>query len=211
MIQVENVSKTFEKQQVLSDIDLTINEGELLCFAGPSGVGKTTLLNIVSLIERPSMGRVEIDGIYKWTPSVIQKLRREKIGYVFQNYGLIENDTVQQNLLLTSKFVLLNKNERRTAFAQALDEVGLSEMYLNRKVYGLSGGEQQRVALARLLITKPKYIFADEPTGNLDAENKEMVFQILEKFARNHHTVVYVSHDEDLIKRADRVIYLKNE
>jgi ABC-type sugar transport system ATPase subunit len=83
MIQVENVSKNFEKQQVLSDINLTVNEGELLCFAGPSGVGKTTLLNIVSLIERPSEGRVEIDGIYKWTFSVIQKLRREKLGYVF--------------------------------------------------------------------------------------------------------------------------------
>ncbi|MDR3156445.1 MAG: ABC transporter ATP-binding protein [Lactobacillales bacterium] len=211
MIQVEKVSKTFENQQVLSDFDLTINEEELLCLAGPSGVGKTTLLNIISLIERPTKGRVEIDGICKWSPSVIQKFRREKIGYVFQNYGLIENDTVQQNLLLTSKFTPLSKNERKDAFVKALDEVRLNKTYLNRKVYHLSGGEQQRVALARLLITKPKYIFADEPTGNLDTENKEVIFQILEKFVRNHHTVVYVSHDEKLIQRADRVIYLKNE
>jgi len=211
MIEAKEISKRFDENEVLSDINLTVKEGELLCLAGSSGVGKTTLLNIISLIERPTKGDVTIDGVNKWSPAVIQKIRREKIGYVFQNYGLIENDTVEQNLLITSKFVSLNKKEKIDAFVSALVQVGLSKEYLERKIYSLSGGEQQRIALARLLITKPKYIFADEPTGNLDNANKEIVFQQLEKFAKEGHTVIFVSHDEELIKRADRVIFLGND
>ncbi|MDR1473808.1 MAG: ABC transporter ATP-binding protein [Lactobacillales bacterium] len=209
MIKVKGVSKEFDKHMVISNFNLTVKEGILLCLAGPSGVGKTTLLNIISLIERPTKGSVEIDGVSKWKLSIIQKVRRLKIGYVFQNYGLIENDTAKQNLLLTSKFVALSKQRKQEAFVDALLKVGLDEGYLERKVYSLSGGEQQRLALARLFITKPKYIFADEPTGNLDHENAEIVFKQLENFAKSGHTVIYVSHNEELIKRADKVIFLE--
>jgi putative ABC transport system ATP-binding protein len=154
-------------------------------------------------------GSVEIDGVSKWKPSIIQKVRRLKIGYVFQNYGLIENDTAKQNLLLTSKFVALSKQRKQEAFVKALLKVDLDEGYLERKIYSLSGGEQQRLAIARLFITKPKYIFADEPTGNLDHENAEIVFKQLENFVKKGHTVIYVSHNEELIKQADKVVFLE--
>ncbi|MDR3157217.1 MAG: ATP-binding cassette domain-containing protein [Lactobacillales bacterium] len=209
MIELKGITKKFAGELVFENFDLTVAEGDFLCLAGPSGVGKTTMLNVMSLIERPTEGKVKIDGISKWSSSVIQKLRREKIGYVFQNYGLIENDNVEQNLLLTSKFAPFKKSKRQYVFVQALIEVGLDESYLRRKIYSLSGGEQQRVALARLLITRPKYIFADELTGNLDADNREVVFGLLERFVQQGHTVVYVSHDAALIERGKRVVRLE--
>lgn len=208
MIELKGITKKFADELIFENFDLTVIEGDFLCLAGPSGVGKTTMLNIMSLVERPTSGSVIIDNVSKWNLSNVQRMRREKIGYVFQNYGLIENDIVEQNLLLTSKFASLKKSKRQKAFTQALSEVGLDESYLRRKIYSLSGGEQQRVALARLLITRPKYIFADEPTGNLDANNREIVFSLLEQFARQGHTVVYVSHDQELIEKARRVVRL---
>jgi putative ABC transport system ATP-binding protein len=210
MIKLKNVTKKFGKHEVISNFNLEITEKELLCLSGPSGAGKTTLLNIMSLIEEPSSGTIEIDDNSHWSLSKKQQIRRNKFGYVFQNYGLIDNDSVQDNLLLTSKFVHKNKKEKLTIFEKSLAKVGLDGSYLSRKVYSLSGGEQQRVALARLFITKPKYIFADEPTGNLDQNNSELVFDILTKFSRNGSTVIYVSHDQSLIKRADRIVDLND-
>ncbi len=202
MIILTDVYKKFTGKSLLSNFSVKIDDGDLVCISGASGSGKTTLLNIIGLLEKPDSGEIIIDNLVNPNKREIQKLRREKIGYIFQNYGLVENESVQKNLNITSKFVKIKKKERESIYIQVLKEMGLSERYLHKKIYTLSGGEQQRVAISRLLITKPKYIFADEPTGNLDEKNRDIVFGALRKFNKLGSTVIYVSHDKYLINQA---------
>src|SRR5699024_6097660 len=146
---------------------LTIEEKDFVCICGKSGSGKSTLLNILGLSDIPNSGDVEFDGCINPNFQEIQQLRKRTIGYLFQNYGLVDNLTVKENLDIASRFCLINKNEKNQIYQNALNSIGLTKDFLSRKIYSLSGGEQQRVALARLIIKQPKYIFADEPTGNL--------------------------------------------
>lgn len=210
MIVLKNISKQYNKQQepVIDRVNLKISDAGLTCITGESGSGKTTLLNIISLIEKPTNGEIEIDGIF---PNTFYKIRelRKSFGYIFQNYGLVEDETVKQNLDLGTKFVNFNKAERKKNYRLVLQKVNLDPNILAQKIYTLSGGEQQRVALARVLLLNPKYIFADEPTGNLDEKNRDAVFEMLKTLAIENRSVVYVSHDPDLIKQADTVIELK--
>lgn len=202
MIILHNINKKYKNKQIFSDLSLRINDNEFVCISGDSGAGKTTLLNIMGLSDSPDSGYVTIDTHENPGSKEIQQLRRNKIGYVFQNYGLVENETVQQNLDITSRFCTFKGKEKQYAYEQALEQLALPRTYLQEKVYTLSGGEQQRIAISRLLITKPEFIFADEPTGNLDRNNRDIVFQALRDFHKNGATVVYVSHDKDLINQA---------
>lgn len=208
MITLYNINKKYKNKQIFSNLSIQINDNEFVCISGDSGAGKTTLLNIMGLSDSPDSGDVIIDNHENPDSKQIQQLRRNKIGYIFQNYGLVENETVQQNLDITSRFRTFKGKEKQFAYEQALEQLSLPRTSLKEKVYRLSGGEQQRIAISRLLITKPEFIFADEPTGNLDRNNRDIVFQALRGFHKNGATVVYVSHDKELIDQAHMHIRL---
>lgn len=204
MLKLIDISKKYQERTLFKHLSLDVQNNDLFCITGKSGSGKTTLLNIFSLIEKPSSGNVIFDNIsnpFKY----VQKIRREYIGYIFQNYGLINNFTVKQNLDITTKFCNLTKLERNYQYEKSLNKVGLDSIYLKKKIFSLSGGEQQRIAIARLLITKPKYIFADEPTGNLDKNNRDLVFCELLKLHKEGATILYVTHDEELVSKSTKL------
>ncbi|MGM0123914.1 hypothetical protein IGI37_001288 [Enterococcus sp. AZ194] len=207
MIELKKVTKSFGKKIILNNFSLKIGENDFIGIHGVSGSGKTTLLNICGLMERPDSGVVIFDELKNPSFRQTQSIRKRKIGYLFQNYGLVENETVQQNLSVAFYGGKLTKKEQKIWSQKALEQVGLFEI-ASKKIYELSGGEQQRVALARLLIKKPNYIFADEPTGNLDQGNAEIVFSILENLVEEGLTVLFVSHDQELVGRAKTVIKL---
>ncbi|EOH91547.1 ATP-binding cassette domain-containing protein [Enterococcus villorum] len=199
MIELKDVSISYGKNQIFNQLSLTIQDGDFFCIYGKSGSGKTTLLNLLGLLERPDNGQLIFDGIKNPKAKDIHLLQKKKIGYAFQNFGLINDESVASNLLIALKNQNIKKKEKRTYLLNSLSEVGLPDI-LEKKVYELSGGEQQRVALARLILKKPTYIFADEPTGNLDEKNAELVFDIIKKFNTDHHaTVIFVTHDKKFI------------
>lgn len=201
MIELKNVTKTFGTNIVFSGVTFDIKDGEFVVFSGKSGCGKSTMLNLIGGIEKVTKGSIIVDGedITKQKKRV--KYFSQKVGFLFQNFALSENKTVKQNLEMVQK-----KNRTDVSIDDALKQVGI----FNKKdemVYTLSGGEQQRAALARLMIKKCDIILADEPTGSLDKENAEVVIDILKKL--NHDsgkTVIMVTHDEELKKIGDRVI-----
>ena len=205
VIKMENVSKSFQKNIVLDNLNLEVEQGELVAIIGKSGCGKSTLLNILGLLDKASKGKVEIFDQQSIRPfsRKAEKLLHDKIGYLFQNYSLIENETIEYNLNIVFDY-RIKKEERKQKIAEALDQVGLKGME-KKKVYQCSGGEQQRIALARLLIKPCQLILADEPTGNLDYENKEKVFNLLKAFNQNGKTVIIVTHDIELAKKCHKI------
>lgn len=201
MIVMSSVTKKFGNNVIIRDLNLEVNDGDFISITGKSGKGKTTLLNMIGLLESPSSGKISIDGVSKRSSKEIMLLRRHSFGYLFQNYALIESDTVRNNLLLALKYRKdINKAEE---IKKALDFVGLSNIE-GKKIYQLSGGEQQRIALARVLLKDCSYVFADEPTGNLDTHNRDLVFDILRELNQRGKTIVFVTHDEDLANLANR-------
>lgn len=202
MIEGKNIIKRFGSQVLFDGFDFSIEDGEFVCFSGVSGAGKTTLLNIIGLLEPLDGGELLINGMeYKTNRQRLQYFRTE-VGFLFQNFALIENKTVEQNLEIVSK-------QNRTGFSimEALEKVGLQEK-LRSRVYTLSGGEQQRIALARLFLKKCNIILADEPTGSLDKRNAEMVMDILRDLNQRGKTIILVTHDEKIRQMAGRVIEL---
>lgn len=202
MIQVEQLSKAFGKFKLFNNFSMEIADGEFVIIEGASGCGKTTLLNILGSLEKFDSGRILVDGIDISQKKNQRKYLQEKVGFLFQNFALVERMTVEENLKLV-------KNNCRSGISidEALTSVGLHEKK-NQKVYSLSGGEQQRVALARLMIKKCDYVFADEPTGSLDRKNADAVFSILEKINEKGKTVIMVTHDEAYQQKGKRVIRL---
>ena len=187
------------KNKIFEQFSLTIKDGDFLCIYGKSGSGKTTLLNLLGLLEKPDSGKIIFEGIENPSAKEVHLLQKDKIGYIFQNFGLINDESVESNLLIALKNQKMNKKVKKEMMLHSLFEVGLSNV-LEKKIYELSGGEQQSIALARLILKKPSYIFADEPTGNLDEKNAELVFRIIKKFNVEHHaTVVFVTHDKKFI------------
>ncbi|MDR2783134.1 MAG: ATP-binding cassette domain-containing protein [Treponema sp.] len=206
MIALSNVVKQFNGKTVLQNISIEINEGAFVAIVGKSGSGKTTLLNIMGLLEKPDSGVVSIDGKSRLSANESLLFYRKKAGFLFQNFALIEDETVEKNLKIALAF---NRTDNQGGMIErALSAVGLSGMG-KRKVYQLSGGEQQRVALARILVKNVQYIFADEPTGNLDAQNRDVVFDVLKNLNRSGKTIVFVTHDIGLAKSANEMIELK--
>ncbi|RJO98145.1 ATP-binding cassette domain-containing protein [Exiguobacterium sp. RIT452] len=202
MIQIQGVSKTFEGKSLFENLSLQIEAGDFVIFSGPSGCGKTTLLNMVGALEPLDAGQILIDG------QDITKKRnqldyfRTKIGFLFQNFALVDHKTVRQNLEIVQK-----RYRAGQTIEEVLSAVGLEEK-IDKKVYMLSGGEQQRVALARLMLKKCDIILADEPTGSLDQANAERVMTILQELNASGKTVILVTHDEAIKKQGNRLVEL---
>lgn len=198
IIELKHIHKSYQKQAVLKDLHFRAEKGDFIAITGASGCGKSTLLNIIGLLERPEQGETIHFGLQNIKPfsQNAQRLLRTKIGYLFQNYALLENKTVEYNLNLVFDYKT-KKHEKEEKIEHALRTVGLSGMN-DKKVCQCSGGEQQRIALARLLIKPCDLILADEPTGNLDFQNKELVFGLLKKLCGQGKTIILVTHDMQL-------------
>ena len=200
MIQIVGLTKSFGDHVIFDNLSFEITDGEFVVFSGKSGCGKTTMLNLIGGIDTPDSGQIIVDG----TDITKQKNRieyfRTKVSFLFQNFALIENKTVAENLNMVKK-----QSRTEVTTEQALKKVGLEDK-LNAKVYTLSGGEQQRAALARIMIKQCGIILADEPTGSLDAENAGIVMDILTELNRQGKTVILVTHDESLKGRGSRII-----
>ena len=208
MIQLLNVNKQFDEKKVLSNISLSISKNEFVCITGESGAGKTTLLNIIGLLEKPDSGEVILNGKKHFTKKEILRLRRDFFGYVFQDYLLIPDKTVEENICI-SKYK--NKNINRKDTDEVMKKVGLDSTYLNKKIHYLSGGEQQKVAIARMMLKKYELVLADEPTGNLDHKNKMDVVEIFKNMKKEGKTIICVTHDQEVANVADRIISLAKE
>ncbi|HJE01386.1 putative ABC transport system ATP-binding protein [Staphylococcus auricularis] len=204
MINLNNVSKKFDNAAILKNVNLSVENGEFVIIKGESGRGKSTLLNIMSLLEPPTSGAISFNGKTVETKAMIRKLKKEDIAYIYQNYGLIENKTVFDNLTLP-----LNVSKKdKTLISKTVQSLGLSKEILSRKVFTCSGGEQQRIAIARTILKQPSIIFADEPTGNLDKTNAEDVIQIFKDLNREGVTIVMATHDSDFFDIGTQLIDL---
>lgn len=204
LIKINNLNKEFGKVKALNNINLSVYEGEWLAIMGPSGSGKSTLLNILSLMDTPSSGEYILDNENLEQMDEEQKitLRREKIGLVFQQFHLIPYLNALENVML-SQYYHSSVDEEDTKMV--LEKVGLSHR-LTHLPSQLSGGEQQRVCIARALINNPELLLADEPTGNLDEANEQIVLQTLQKLKNEGKTIVLITHNPDLAKFADRTL-----
>lgn len=209
IIEITNLEKKYEGETVLKNINLTVEQGEFICIHGKSGCGKSTLLNIVGLIEKFDSGSLKLFGkeIRNRSEFLKKNLIRYKIGYLFQNYALIDESTVKTNLLVGLKYTKYSESEKKKLIADALGKVGLSG-FEDKCIYKLSGGEQQRVAIARIILKPSELILADEPTGSLDPANRETVLELIRKINSEGKTVLMVSHDDHVVNTADRVIEL---
>ena len=209
MIKLENVTKTIGKKVILENLSLKINQGDLVAIVGKSGSGKSTLLNLLGLIDGDYSGYYEIFGQKNVPVNSVksQAIIREHISYLFQNFALIDNETVEYNLMLALKYVKLFKKDKVKKIEEILERVGLSST-LHQKVSELSGGEQQRIAVARAILKPSQLLLADEPTGSLDPENRDLVLNFLLDMNKEGKTVIIVTHDAYVAQQCHRVIEL---
>ncbi|MFE9242262.1 ABC transporter ATP-binding protein [Nocardiopsis sp. NPDC006938] len=198
MITLNDLGKSFGSRVLWEGLDLTVEPGRMLALVGASGSGKTTLLNCMGLLDKPSSGRIVFEGtdVTRLGPGRQRRFRRDHLGYLFQNYALIENATVRANLDVA------RRRRTRTEHASALSRVGLAGREAE-KVHHLSGGEQQRVALARLMVKRPSLVLADEPTGALDGDNAAMVVDVLREMSREGCAVVVATHNDTVRDACD--------
>lgn len=207
MIKIENLNKSFGEKEVIHNFSYEIPDGAMVAITGKSGCGKSTLLNILGLLDIEYSGKVLYDG--KMISCENEKKRteyiRNNINYLFQNYALIDTDTVYENLLLALEYEKISKSEKSKKINEALELVDLKD-FNEKKIFTLSGGEQQRVALARVILKKGNIVLADEPTGNLDKENSDKVIDILKKLQKYGRTIIIVTHDGSIAKQCDDII-----
>ena len=212
MIEIKGVTKSFGSLQVLKGIDLRIEKGEIVSIVGPSGAGKTTLLQILGTLDKPDSGSVVADGIETSTLSTnkLSEFRNTHLGFVFQFHQLLPEFTAIENIMIPAYIAGMKPKEARSRAEELLAFMGLSDR-ATHKPNELSGGEKQRVAVARALMNNPAVILADEPSGSLDSKNKEelhkLFFELRYKFGQ---TFVIVTHDETLATLTDRTIHLKD-
>ena len=210
MIQLHGITKSFGSLQVLRGIDLQVNRGEVVAIVGPSGAGKTTLLQIMGTLDRPDEGEVIIDGenVSRLSATKIAHFRNKNIGFVFQFHQLLPEFTALENVMMPALIGGTSKKEARQRAQELLDFMGLADR-AEHKPNQLSGGEKQRVAVARALVNHPAVVFADEPSGSLDTHNKEELHRLFFDLRdRMGQTFVIVTHDEALASQTDRTIHM---
>lgn len=210
MIQLEGITKSFGSLHVLKGIDLTINKGEVVSIVGPSGAGKTTLLQIMGTLDKPDSGRIVLNGteVNRLKEKELSAFRNKEIGFVFQFHQLLPEFTALENVMIPALIQGVSASEAKKKAREMLDFLGLSER-ASHKPAELSGGEKQRVAVARALINHPAVVLADEPSGSLDTQNKielhRLFFDLRDKLGQ---TFVIITHDEELAAQTDRTIHM---
>ena len=212
MITIKNIKKSFGSLEVLKGIDLSIEKGEIVSIVGPSGAGKTTLLQIIGTLDRPDSGSVYVDNVNvtELSQKKLSDFRNRHIGFVFQFHQLLPEFTAIENIMIPAYIAGINTKEARRRAEELLQFMGLADR-AKHKPNELSGGEKQRVAVARALINNPDVILADEPSGSLDSKNKEelhqLFFDLRDKYGQ---TFVIVTHDEGLASITDRTIHMRD-
>ncbi|WP_282799173.1 ATP-binding cassette domain-containing protein [Lactococcus lactis] len=207
MIELQNISKSFEDNIVIDQFSYTFQKGQSYAIIGMSGSGKTTLLNIIGKLEKPTNGEVIVDGVS------LKKIKEKDyfkncVGYLFQNYGLIENESIENNLNLSIVDHTLNKNQRAEKMKSALLKVNLN-LDLKRKVFSLSGGEAQRVAIAKLILKDPPIILADEPTASLDEHNSSEIIKLLFELMTEERIIIVSTHSPTVYNKVAHIIQLE--
>ncbi len=215
VLRVRNLSKIYMQGKIpvhaLNDVSFDVEKGEFMSIVGPSGSGKSTLLSMIGLLDKPTSGSVFIDDkeITKAKESEVPKLRREKIGFVFQHFNLIPTLTALENVDIAMRFARVPKSERKKRAVSLLTHMGLADR-MNHKPSELSGGEQQRTAVARALSNHPAIILADEPTGEVDTKTRDMIVRLLKGLSEEGHTILVVTHDTAVAQQTGRIIKMRD-
>lgn len=216
MLELKNISKKYNfgkpnETAVLSDISLTVNDGDYISVMGRSGAGKSTLLHILSLLDKPTRGEYFFDGIdtAKLTDSQSAKYRSKKIGILLQDFRLLESETVIKNVMSPLYFSDVPFGKMKQTAFDALEKIGISR--LSKQIAGtLSGGEKQRAALARAIVNSPSVLLADEPTGALDSKNRDLLMDIISELNQQKTTVIIVTHDPEVAKRCEKNLLMND-
>lgn len=215
-LDVQNITKVFSTSagvvEALRRVSFSVEKGQFVSIVGPSGSGKTTLLNMIGALDRPSSGKVYIDGvdIFALRDSEIASMRNILIGFIFQSFNLIQRSTIQKNVELPAIISGLDEQERKRRAQLLLGSLGILQK-AKLKTSSLSGGQQQRVAIARALINNPAIILADEPTGNLDTTTGNEVFALMQDLSKKfRRTIIMVTHNPELAYKTDKIIYIKD-
>lgn len=214
MIELVDINRHFkngdEENHILKDINININEGEFIAIMGPSGSGKSTLINILGFIDRGYQGDYFFNGenYKKTSDNQLSDIRNKTVGFVFQNFKLIQNNTILENVSIPLVYAGIGSQERKQRVIDTLHDVGLYDKE-NLVPNKLSGGQQQRVAIARAIVNKPKFIIADEPTGALDSKTSKDIMELFMKLNKEFNTtMIMVTHDRKVADKADRIIHI---
>ncbi len=215
IFEIKNIYKDYIQAKqavpVLHDITLSVDEGEYVAIMGPSGSGKSTLMNIIGCLDKQTKGSFYFDGtdIMSAGDKKLSEIRNKKIGFVFQNFNLLPRQSALENVELPLLYAGVAKKERRRRAKMALERVGL-ENRMNFRPTQLSGGQKQRVAIARAIVNKPRLLLADEPTGALDTASGEQVMELFEGLNKEGVTIVMITHEPDIARRAKRIMYIRD-